>query len=225
MKTLKKITLLFTILLLLFSCQNGISLNNNEWKKSEVKNKIILALWDSLTAWYSLDLEESYPNQLEKILNINWYNYEVINAWVSWDTSSQLLNRIDLYISEDNNLPDIAIVVIGWNDWLRWKGIEELQSNIEKIISKLKEKNIKVVIGWMKVPPNLWLNYSNNFFNIYKKISKNTDSYLIDFFLEWVAWNSNLNLGDSIHPNKKWYEIIASNVFEFLKSNKLIKDD
>lgn len=223
MKILKN--LIFLLLLLLFSCQNNITNNSEILKENKIKNKIILTIWDSITAWYNLSLEDSYPWQLEKLLQENLYNYEVVNAWVSWDTSMQVLERIDLYLLDEEKLPEIAILVVWGNDWLRWKSIEELSSNIDLIIKKLKDKNIKVVLWWMKIPPNLWLNYSRDFFSIYKKIAKNNDVYLINFFLEWVAWNRHLNLDDWIHPNKKWYEILAKNVFEFLKSNKLIKND
>lgn len=223
MKILKISLLIITFLLV--SCQNNnsISNENKEWKIT--KNKVILALWDSLTAWYWLDLSDAYPAQLEKLLNDNFYTYKVVNAWVSGDTSSQILERIDLYLSDKENIPEIAILVIWWNDWLRWKSIDELSANIELIIKKLKEKNIKIILWWMQIPPNLWLNYSNDFKWLYKKVAKKTDVYLIDFFLEWVAWNTSLNINDWIHPNKMWYEIISKNIFEFLKSNKLIQND
>ena len=213
------------ILLLLISCWNNNLIEKKITSNNEIESKTILTIWDSLTAWYSLDLEDSYPIQLEKILNKNWYNYEIINAWVSWDTSEQLLARIDLYIWDTENLPWIAIIVIWWNDWLQWKKLDKLEQNIEKIIKKLKEKNIKIVLWWIKIPPNLWPSYSNDFFKLYKKIADKNKIYLIEFILEGVAWIKNLNLNDWIHPNKQWYKIISQNVFKFLKDNNLIKND
>ncbi len=219
-----KILISIITILLLISCEN----NDIEIKKKvdkSSKNKIILALWDSLTAWYNLDLADSYPMQLQKILTQKWYDYKVINAWVSWNTTLQLLDRLDLYLTETDKTPEIAIIVIWWNDWLRWTKISDIEENIEQIINRLKEKNIKIVLWWMKIPPNLWISYGNDFFNIYEKVTKKTSIYLINFFLEWVAWKHDLNLSDWIHPNKKWYEIISKNVFEFLKNNNLIQND
>lgn len=229
---MKKILILIISMFLIVSCQKE-ELIKNTWEITQ-KTKTIIALWDSLTAWYNLDLSESYPMQLQNILNEKGYKYNVVNAWVSWDTSEQLLKRLDLYINDEENLPELAILVIWWNDWLRWNSTEELSSNIENIINKLKEKNttwkkspwgIKVVLWWMKIPPNLWINYANDFSKLYSKLADKTDSYLIDFFLEWVAWNISLNLDDWIHPNKQWYSIIAKNVFDFLLSNNLITND
>lgn len=220
---MKKILILIISMFLIISCQKEEIVKNTE--EITQKTKIIIALWDSLTAWYNLDLSESYPMQLEKILNENGYKYRVINAWVSWDNSEQLLKRLDLYLNDEEILPELAIVVIWWNDWLRWNSTEELSSNIEKIINKLKEKKIKVVLWWMKIPPNLWINYANDFSKLYSKLADKTDSYLIDFFLEWVAGDKSLNLNDWLHPNKQWYNIIAKNVFDYLLKNNLITND
>lgn len=220
---IKKITVILT-LLFLSSCGSDIK-TDNEINKVSNNSKIILALWDSITAWYQLDLEDSYPSQLEKLLQEKGYNYKLINAWVSWDTSDGLLERMDLYLDDDENIPEIAILVIWWNDWLRGQSTKVLSNNIKLIIEKLGEKNIKVVLPEMQIPPNLWFKYTRDFKNLYKKIALETGVYSMDFFLEWVALNKNLNLRDMIHPNKKWYEIISKNVFNFLKSNELITND
>jgi acyl-CoA thioesterase-1 len=39
----------------------------------------------------------------------------------------------------------------------------------------------------MQIPPNLGIKYSRDFKNMYSKIAKKQDIYLIDFFLEDVA--------------------------------------
>jgi acyl-CoA thioesterase-1 len=220
---LKKCTLIL-ILLFLSSC-GADTKTDNEINKVSKNSKIILALWDSITAWYQLDLEDSYPSQLENLLQEEWYNYRLINAWVSWDTSDGLLERIDLYLDDDENIPEIAILVIWWNDWLRGQSTKVLSNNIKLVIEKLEGKNIKVVLPEMQIPPNLWLRYTRDFKNLYKKVALETGVYSMDFFLEWVAWNKDLNLRDGIHPNKKWYEIISKNVFNFLKSNEIITND
>jgi len=93
---MKKTILIIFSIFLLYSCGNEKIEKNNI--SNEVKKEYkILALWDSLTAWYNLDISESYPAQLENLLNKNSDNFEVINAWVSWDTSKNLLSRINLY--------------------------------------------------------------------------------------------------------------------------------
>lgn len=193
--------------------------------KEEIEAKTIIALGDSITAWYTLPIEDSYPSQLEGVLQDNWYNYELINAGVSGNTSNQLLKRIDLYLEDETDIPDIAIVVIGGNDGLRGQSTVEMQANIEEIIDKLQAENVVVVLWGMQIPPNNGLTYFNNFRRVYKDVAKEKDIALIPFFLDDVATKWIYNLPDMIHPNKDGYAIIAQNTFEFLKKEKIIQND
>ena len=189
----------------------------------EVKERVqIFALGDSLTAWYGLPIEDGYPSVLQTLLNEYHWNHKVINAWVSGNTSAELLSRLDWVLS-DAEPWDIAILVIGWNDGLRGMSLWELESNILSIIDTLRQKDIRIVLWGMQIPPNLWLRYTRDFEVLYKNIARNNrDIYFIDFFLEWVAADSALNLPDMIHPNSEWYQIIAKNVYNFLITQNLV---
>ena len=182
----------------------------------------IFALWDSLTAGYWLSLEDAYPAQLQTILDDAWYHHSVINAWVSGNTSAELQSRLD-WVLTDANPWDIAILVIGGNDGLRGMSIAELQENIETMIKTLREQELRIILGGMQLPTNLWRSYTRDFENMYRDIVRNnSDIYFIDFFLEGVAVNPSFNLSDMIHPNKQWYAIIAQNVYDFLLDNNLL---
>ena len=119
--------------------------------------RTILALGDSLTAGYGLPIEESYPSQLEAVLQKEGYNYRVQNAGISGDTSAQLLARLDWIL--EGGTYDLAIVVIGAND--AFQGIEPsvLEANLRSIITKLQDKKIPVFLGGMKSPRNLGITY------------------------------------------------------------------
>ncbi len=209
-------------LLFLVSCwmeQNN-ELNNNSADNMEINTWTILALWDSLTAWYWVDREENYPSQLQEKLEQNGYNYEVINAWVSWDTSTWLRDRVNLYLEQE---PDIVILVIWWNDWLRWMSLADLRENINYIIDVFDD-DVQIVLWWMQIPANLWNRYVEDFSNLYPEIAEeNPDVFFHSWFLEDVAWVAGLNLPDRIHPNREWYEIIVDNLYEFLENNNLLK--
>lgn len=211
--------MLFLSFFLLFSCSNSQDITHNEVENIN-NSKKILALWDSLTAGYWLDISESYPSKLQKKLEENWYSYEVINAWVSGHTSDDLLSRISLY--EDNY--DIVIILIWWNDWLRWNSLVNLEENLQKIIDNFKDTNSKIVLGWLtKLPLNLWLNYIKEFSQVYEKIAKNNPNiYFLDDFLKDVWWVKKYNLDDQIHPNSKWYDLIVENLNNFLNDNNLL---
>lgn len=213
---MKYIFLLFS--LFLFSCntenQNDIISETIEIQQKE----IILALWDSLTAWYWVEESENYPTQLQKKLDEYWYKYEIINAWVSWDTSANLLSRSSLYLEKK---PSIVILVIGGNDGLRWLSTVELQQNIWKIIDIFPDA--KIVLGWMDIPANLWISYRNDFKKVYTEIAnEKKDIYFLDYFLEWVWGKKEYNISDMIHPNRDWYKIIVENLVKFLEKNNII---
>jgi acyl-CoA thioesterase-1 len=215
---MKKVLLI--ICLFLASCWANNEEKISENQKEAKEQKTILALWDSLTAWYGLNIEASYPSQLENILQEDWYNYKVINAWISGDTSKWVVERLSLY--EDLDL-DLVILVIGANDGFRGNSIEDLKKNIITTVGTFKKQWAQVILWWMDIPLNLWLSYRSSFKKVYQEVAKSEDVPLIDFFLEWVAWDRSLNLPDGIHPTQEWYTIVVNNLYNFLVRNQLIK--
>jgi acyl-CoA thioesterase-1 len=77
----------------------------------------IIAFGDSLTAGFGLAEKESYPYLLQEKLKADGYDYEVINAGVSGDTSLGGLERIDWVLEQEN--VQILILELGANDLLR----------------------------------------------------------------------------------------------------------
>lgn len=214
---MKKILLIISIIFILFSCSDD-NLNNKEITLDENNSYKILALWDSLTAWYNLEYEDSYPIQLQSILEEKWFSYEVINAWVSWDTSKNLLSRINLY-NEDY---DIVLLNIWWNDWLRSLSTEDLKENILTIVDNFSDS--KIVLFSIDLPFNYPSLYRNKLKKVYEGVSKQRDIYYYWLFFEWLNYNDHF-LGDGLHPNKEWYRIIAENISEYLLKNNIIKND
>ncbi len=227
---MKKILLLFTSILVLASClpvsdkDNRLTSNSTtleDMKDDFLGTQKILALWDSLTAWYWVEQSDNYPSKLEKLLEEEGYNYEVINAWVSGDTSADALARAELYVEQD---PDIVLLVIWGNDGLRSKSVEDMKKNIIEIIDMFDDGERKIVLGWMQIPINLWLSYSSSFKKAYKEIAKERKSvYRLESFLEWVGGYARYNLSDRIHPNPDGYDIIVANMYGFLKDEKIIE--
>jgi acyl-CoA thioesterase-1 len=173
----------------------------------------IFVLWDSLSAWYQLAYEDSYPAQLEKLLQAKWYAIKVINGWESGDTSEWLVSRI-WWITADAQSGDIALIVIGGNDGLQWRSTQALSQNIKKIVSDLQSRNIQTIIWGMQIPTNLGEEYRTAFAQIYPNVAQATDSLLIPFILSWVAGIPQLNLRDGIHPNTTGQAIVAQTVYD-----------
>lgn len=217
---MKKIIAWLVSIFLLASCTTTNDTQENS-QEINTQQKTILALWDSITAGYNLDISQAYPAQLEKLLQDKGYNYKIINAWVSWDTSQNLLDRIDLYADTQ---ADIYLLTIGGNDALRRMDLQNLKQNIQEIIDTIYSQNpeAQIVLSGMQIPINYGLSYANNFKKLYSEIAEENNLEFYEFFLQDVAQKSDLNLSDGIHPNEKWYAIIAQNLFDFLKTEKII---
>jgi acyl-CoA thioesterase-1 len=217
---LKKLLIGILLWITLTSCTQAEEIFSED-TNAIVVEKNVLALWDSLTAGYNLKLSDWYPAQLEAILQENNYKYRVTNAWVSGDTSKNLLDRIGLY---DDLKVDIYLLTIWANDWLRRQSVENMTTNISAIIEHIWVNNpdASIVLSGMEMPINLWLNYSNKFNKSYELLADKYNLALYDFFLEDVAKKTELNLSDGIHPNKKWYKIISWNLYNFLKKENII---
>src|SRR3954447_8034888 len=77
----------------------------------------IIAFGDSLTAGFGLSDKESYPYLLQEKLKADGYDYEVVNAGVSGDTTLGGLERSDWVLDQQN--AKILILELGANDLLR----------------------------------------------------------------------------------------------------------
>lgn len=181
--------------------------------KENVDMKKIVALGDSLTAGYGVGLSESYPALLEKKLQKNGYQYTVVNAGVSGETSSGTLARVEWILTQN---PEIVIVETGANDGLRGVAVPLLEENLREIVEILHENNVAVLLAGMKMVWNLGPLYVTQFNEVYPKIAVEKKVELIPFFLEGVATKSELNIEDGIHPNSAGYTVIVENIYPYV---------
>lgn len=175
----------------------------------------IIAFGDSLTAGFGLTEKESYPYLLQKRLEEDGLEYEVVNAGVSGDTSLGGLERVDWVLDQEN--VEVMILELGGNDLLRNVPVENMKANLDKIISKAKEKNVKVLFCGMLAPPSVGEQYSRDFVNAFSDLATKHDVEFVPFLLENVALEKDLNQADGIHPNAKGTIIMTENIYRELK--------
>ena len=186
------------------------------FQEAQPKKKIeatIVAVGDSLTEGLGLAEESAYPAVLEKKLRGQGYEYQVINAGISGETSSGTLSRIKWVLTLK---PDIVILVIGANDGFRGIDPDLIKTNIQKIIRLLKDENVIVVLGAMQIVQNLGKDYTTAFANIYPEIAQSENIILTPFFLKGVAANQKLNQADGIHPTAEGYQVIVDNITPYV---------
>ncbi|GAB6193009.1 arylesterase [Desulfocastanea catecholica] len=175
--------------------------------------KTIVAVGDSLTAGLGLDENESYPALLEEKLQAAGYRYRVVNGGVSGETSSGTLSRMEWILTLE---PDIVILETGANDGLRGVDPQVAEKNLRQMLQILQEKEVVVVLAGMKMVWNMGPDYVAEFNRIYPKLAEDFDVVFLPFFLEGVAMQSQLNLGDGIHPNSQGHKKIAENIYPYV---------
>ena len=180
---------------------------------AKVYEGTIIALGDSLTAGLGVAEEEAYPAVLEEKLQQSGFNWQVINAGISGETSSGALTRIAWIIARQ---PDIVILETGANDGMRGIPIRVIKENISQAIHLLKEADIEVVLAGMQMLQNLGPDYTKQFAAVYPGVAEAQQVILIPFFLEQVAGTPSLNLPDFIHPTPEGHRIVAQTAYPYV---------
>ncbi|MFL6216029.1 MAG: arylesterase [Blastocatellia bacterium] len=175
----------------------------------------IVAFGDSLTAGYGLNPEESYPTLLQKRLAADGFDYEVINAGISGDTTAGGVRRIDWSLQDGE--VKVVILELGANDILRGQPITEMKKNLSTIIERARSRGAKVLLAGMEAPTNSGIDYRRWTHGAFGELAKEHNVPIIPFFLDRVAGIQSLNQADGIHPNAQGARIVADTVYQYLK--------
>lgn len=170
------------------------------------RDATILAFGDSITYGYGVMQKDSYPAQLQKKTGLR-----VINAGISGEESSEGLSRLPKLLKEK---PDLVILCHGGNDILRKRSDEKLKTNLIEMINLIKESGAKVLL--VGVPNFGMLGVKTH--PLYSEVADETEVFFEEDVLSLVEADNRLKI-DTIHPNKKGYEIMTD---AFIKHLKLI---
>lgn len=173
-------------------------------------------LGNSLTAGYGVDPSQAYPALIQERIDSRGWNFRVINAGQSGDTSAGGLGRLDWLL---RSAIDVLVLELGANDGLRGLTVEVTENNLQAIIDRTKRKypRVKLVVAGMQVPPNLGPEYGEKFRSIFTDLSSRNRAALIPFLLDGVGGEPELNLPDGIHPTAKGHQVVAGNVWKVLE--------
>ena len=168
----------------------------------------IVGFGDSLMAGYQLDAGQSFPEKLEAALREKGRDVTVVNAGVSGDTTSGGLSRLDWSVPDGT---DLVILELGANDMLRGISPEITERNLDAMITRLKERGIAVLLAGMVAAPNLGDDFGATFNGLYPRLAEKHGLILYPFFLDGVAANPELLLGDGMHPNALGVDRMVAN--------------
>jgi acyl-CoA thioesterase-1 len=179
--------------------------------------KRILVLGDSLSGGFGLKPSEAYPALLANKLRAAGLNFQVTNASQTGGTSDGGLERLPGHLKRKI---DIFILELGINDAFRGVPIDQIQSNLQQIIDKVKARNpnVRVVVAGMQQPNYATDDYVAAFGKMFAELASKNRALLVPYLLEGVAGDPSLNLPDGIHPNTAGQRILAENVWRVLEA-------
>jgi acyl-CoA thioesterase-1 len=177
----------------------------------------ILALGDSLTAGYGLSRKEAYPALIaEKMRSAN-YQFEVINAGWSGDTTAGGLRRLAALLR--TRKIDILIIELGINDAFRGVPIEQMRANLQAIIDQTRARHagVSIIIAGMQLPLSSSDDYVRSLGEMFGVLAEENRAALIPYLLEGVGGDPELSQPDKVHPNAAGQRVLAENVWRVLE--------
>lgn len=177
--------------------------------------KSILVLGDSLSAEYGIERGTGWITLLEKRLDEKKFNYKVINASISGETTVGGKSRLQALLSIHQ--PSIVIIELGANDAIRGLDLDATATNLKEMIAMIHAEKAQVLLIAMKIPPNYGKAYAEKFFSLYASIAKENKSNLVPFFLQGVADKPELFQPDRIHLKAEAHPTMLNNVWAQLQ--------
>ena len=173
--------------------------------------KTVLVLGDSLSAEYGLSRGSGWVALLEQKLKQEKIDAKIVNASISGETTSGGRTRLPALLTQHR--PDVVIIELGANDGLRGQPVAAAEANLRAMIEQSHKTSARVLLVGMRMPPNYGRNYTENFFNMYKKLSTQFKSPLVPFMLEGVADKPSMFQSDRLHPAAAAHPIILANIW------------
>lgn len=170
------------------------------------RQRIVTMLGDSITAGYGLPSRDAVPSRLEAELARLGSPVRVRAAGVSGNTSADGLARVDFSVQKDT---DLCIVALGGNDLLQGLEPRDTRRNLERIVARLKARQIPVMIAGLRAPPVIGRGYVRDFDGLFPAIAREQSLILYPNLLDGVIGNRRLMQPDGIHPNAAGAQVVA----------------
>lgn len=169
------------------------------------KGTHIIALGDSLVVGVGAGKSEAgFVPVLARRLNI-----AIVNKGMNGNTTHDALLRLQKDVLDEK--PDIVMILLGGNDFLKQVPAEETFANLRLIISQIQSQGAIVLLLGIRGGP-IADHYDDNF----TALAKETGSLYISNVLDGLIGNSAF-MSDEIHPNDKGYEKIADRIAPILE--------
>lgn len=170
---------------------------------------VLVCFGDSLTAGLGVEPDEAYPAVLQQRLDQEGFNYRVVNAGVSGNTTKDGVNRLDEVLGQH---PQVVVVEFGGNDGLRGVPVSEAQRNLDTIVQKLKASGARVALAGITLPPQYGGEYIRSFNAMFPTIASKHHVPLLPFVLQDVYGVPGDIQEDGVHATAQGNKQVAVNV-------------
>jgi acyl-CoA thioesterase-1 len=180
------------------------------------RNRTVLFVGTSLTAGLGLNPDSAFPSLIQQKIDSAKLPVSVVNAGVSGETTSGLLQRLDWLLRAPF---DVMVLETGANDGLRGIAPSTVRENIRTAVRRIESSrpSARILLVQMEVLPNLGPKYAAEFHAVYPELAREAGVSLVPFLLDGVAGRSDLNQSDGIHPNQRGEHIVADNIWKSLR--------
>lgn len=169
----------------------------------------IIALGDSLTAGHGLPSTASFAARLQALLRDHRPGAVVQNAGISGDTTEGGLRRLPRLLAGLSRKPDLCIVELGANDFLRGIAPDRTRANLDAILHALVQCGIPALLATIE-PPRFLGALGARYRGIHAELAVRHGAATAPFFPPGVLGHADLVLADGIHPNARAIDLVAA---------------
>ncbi len=177
--------------------------------------RTLLVVGDSISAGYGLAEGQGWVRLLERRLQEQKSDYQVVNASISGDTTAGGLARLPRLLADHR--PAVVAIELGGNDGLRGQPLAQFQRNLTALVEQAKAKGARVLLLGMRLPPNYGPRYTDGFAQVYVDVAKAQRVALVPFLLEGVGGDPAFMQPDGIHPQANAQQRLLDNAWPQLQ--------
>ena len=175
---------------------------------------VLLVVGDSISAGYGLAAGEGWVNLLTTKLKADGYDYRVVNASISGDTTAGGRARLASLLKQHR--PAVVIIELGGNDALRGGDLATARANLDAIVASAQATGAKVLLVGMQLPPNYGAAYVKSFGALFSDVAKARNAAVVPFVFNGFGEDLSLFQPDRVHPTAAAQSRILANVWPAL---------
>ena len=178
--------------------------------QSPAERPVILAIGESTTAGFGVAAADSYPSQLQRLLDEHGYAWRVVNHGRSGSTTAMALSGLDLGLLLQ---PRIVIIALGGNDQGS-VAAARTKENLRKLVSMFVRTNAFVFLADRSSSTD---RANPDAPSLFAELAEEEGAILMPSLREGVAGHPELLLSDGSHPNAEGYTIVSNRIFAMLE--------